>query len=462
MANKLSFEIIVRFLKEHGYLFESGKIYSGLASSYDYGPLGLDLKQKIKKMWWKNFVSHRKNIYGIESSVLTEKTILDASGHLEKFIDQVIKCLACQKEFKLELIMPEIIFENISVDNDSNIKEKIKEKKINCPNCQAVDNFDFYKYNLLFETWHGSKKEVARKVYLRPETAQGIFTNFLKIKNALKLTLPFGIAQIGKVFRNELTTKHANFRTCEFEQMEIEFFYLDQKEEEKWFSYWKNNTAKFINDVLQINEKNIRTHFHNNFELAHYSKKTIDFEYRFPFGWKEIWGLSNRGNYDLTAHQNKSKTDMTVINEKQEKIIPMVIEPSVGVERLMLAMVCEHLQINNDKFTFSLPFVFCYYQIAILPLVENLAKPSKKIVQLLENDYKIRFDSKKSIGRRYLFHDAIGTFFCITFDFQSLNDNKVTVRNRDTKIQTRVAIEDLKKYLNNEITINSRTDWKKT
>ncbi len=432
--NTLTWKNILQFLKEYGFLIQSDEIYGGLFSVYNSGPASVELKNQIKKEWWNFFVKQKSFIYGFESSILTHAQTLKASGHVDRFIDSFYLCKNCGYH-----------------QNTEDLIKKIDQKRI-CFKCKKINNFKHFEYNLLFETQQGVEEGKKNKIYLRPETAQGIFTNFNKIKQIWKINLPFGLGQIGKAFRNELTTKYANFKSCEFEMLEIEFFFANKKDSLKWFNYWKKEIWTFLQTNLKIKKQNIKEQEASSADLAHYAQKTVDFEYKFPFGWKEIWGLCDRGDYDLTKHQSLSKTNLSVLHgKKQEKIIPYVIEPSAGVERLMLAMIVENLKYKEDKFTLQLPFAFCYYQIAILPLTEKLKPIAEKITKILEKNYSLKLDAKKSIGKRYLFHDAIGTFFCITVDFETNKDQKVTIRNRDTKKQKRVTIKDLNQHIQNEL-----------
>ena len=431
---KLTWKEIIRFLKEYGFIIENANLYGGLKSNYDYGPLGTRIKNNIKKLWKKEFIDQEKNVYQSESSVFTLPSVLKASGHLAAFKESVAICLKCQTEFKTQ----------------ENKQETTLEKKINNPEyCQCWKNAELKQKqrSLLFQTQQGSWEGNGQNIFLRPEIAQSSFINLKKIMYALKLQLPLGIGQIGKVFRNELTTQYGNFRTCEFEQMEVQFFYAEKKENAKWFNYWSDKIENFLLKTLKLNPEMVRKREHQINELAHYAKQTTDFEYHFPFGWKEIWGLSDRNQYDLTNHQKFSNNDLSVMNSKQEKIIPFVVEPSVGVERLMLSLIVDKVRKKNNKITLKIPHQFCYYQVAVLPLTEKLLEPSKKVFDLIADFFTVRLDYKNSIGKRYHFHDAIGTYLCLTFDFKSLKDNSITIRFRDTGKQERININQVKAHL---------------
>ena len=446
LINKLEWNEILKFLKDYGFIIESAKLYGGLKSAYDYGPLGTKIKDEIKQLWKEQFVDQEKLVHFIEGTILTQPKVLEASGHLQKFEDLKLTCPYCQRVEFFQKIYPEIDIKKINSAN--------KKWKAFCQTCQSDVDWKQSKQSLLFKTKQGTTAETDKtldkqNIFLRPETAQTSFLNFIKVVQSLKLTLPFGLAQIGKVFRNEITTEYANFRTCEFEQMEVEFFFAEKNQKDHWFNYWKEKTLTFLKDKLKINPQHLRTRVHLEEELAHYATKTIDFEYQFPFGWKEIWGLTDRDQYDLKAHQKSNQEELTILNKKQEKILPFVVEPSAGVERLMLTLLVDKLTKVNNKWVMKLPKQFCYYQIAILPLTEKLTADANKLYQqLAKTNWRIRFDSKGSIGKRYVFHDAIGTYFCLTFDFQSLTDQKVTVRFRDTQKQDRIAINQLTDYFN--------------
>lgn len=483
---RLSWEEIVKFLKDYGFIIESAKMYGGLKSAYDYGPLGNKIKDTIKQLWKREFVDQEQNVHLIESTILTKPKVLEASGHFDAFDDWLLTCTHCQRLECFNKQKPSV--------KESEVHQFIDKWETICRGCQKTTRWKWTKRSLIFQTKQGTIENLTKKqkfvnqlidelrsktediakgkvllakietelnaieesisgirdedVFLRPETAQGSFVNFSKIVKTLKLSLPFGLVQIGKVFRNEITTEHANFRTCEFEQMEVEFFFLEESEKNKWFKYWETKTLTFLEKTLQIKSTSLRTREHTNTELAHYAIKTLDFEYKFPFGWHEIWGLSDRGQYDLRSHQSASKEDLTVINSQQAKVLPFVVEPSAGVERLMLSLIVDNLEKIDNKLTLKLPKQFCYYQVAVLPLTEKLTIPARKIYQTIaKNHFRVRFDDKRSVGKRYLFHDAIGTYLCVTVDFQSLEDQQVTVRFRDTKQQTRVPITELITYL---------------
>ena len=444
---------IVKYLKTYGFFLQNGAIYSGLANNYDLGPLGSELKTQIIAVWKKQFVQQHENIHLIDGNILTKQEVLQASGHIQRFVDYVVVCRNCHGQNKLEHLWPKLVV------NDQNFaamqKKVIELTSQNCQHCQKPIQPDIKRFNLLFQTGLGVAEQQKQTVYLRPETAQNIFVNLPALVRTMQLSLPFGIAQIGKVFRNEITTQNLIFRVCEFNQMEIEFFYDPTTDQTQWFSFWQNQIQNFLKNALQLNFQKIRIREHQTTELAHYSKRTIDFEYHFPFGWKELWGLADRGDYDLQVHQKASRKKMTIRNSQQQLCLPFVIEPSVGIERLMLALICDKLVIENahdqkPRYLLKMPWTFCYYQIAVLPLTEKLTAAAYAVYQKFKTSYRMKFDAKKSIGRRYLYHDAIGTYYCLTYDFASATTETVTIRERDSKKQRRIAISDLAQFFANE------------
>ena len=420
--------------KRRGFVFPSSEIYGGMANTWDYGPLGVELKNNIKQMWWKKFVQDREDIVGIDSALIMSPKVWEASGHLGAgFADELIECKNCHHRFR---------------------KDELLEKKneLVCSNCGNKDFTESTKFNLMFKTFIGPKGEEEKNVaYLRPETAQGIFVNFKNILDTTRKTIPFGIAQVGKAFRNEITPGNFIFRTREFEQMEIEYF-IEEKDWEKQFKTWLNHIHDWLN-LLGIDGKKITDNEIKGKELAHYSKRTIDIEYAFPFGNKELYGLAYRTDFDLRNH-NLSYTDPT----SGESFIPHVIEPSLGVDRSVLAVLCEHYHEEeapksgggtDKRVVMRFPFWLSPIKVAILPLSKkaDLSKLAKQVFDDLKNDFVCEYDETQSIGKRYRRQDEIGTPFCVTLDFDSLKDKKATIRHRDTMKQERIDIKDLKKIL---------------
>ena len=435
----------INFLIEKGFIYPSSSIYGGLSNSWDYGPLGSELKQNIKNKWWNYFVYQSLDIVGLDSSIILNKKVWESSGHLDNFLDPLVDCKECKNRFKVDDLIDnyEEILNNKKIINLNTIAE--------CPKCNSKNFTEIRDFNLMFKTHQGVTDNSVNEVYLRPETAQGIFINFKNIYRSSCPNLPFGVAQIGKSFRNEITPSNFIFRTREFEQMEIEYFY-DPQEYQNYFDDFLNKSINFLKELgITSNFKIVE---HSKDKLAHYSKKTVDIEYKFPFGWKELWGIAHRGNFDLEVHNKNSDVDLKVLSNNQ-KIIPEVIEPSVGVERLIYALLLEHYNIKKDEHGreweyLTLPYEIAPIKIAILPLVKKLSNECINIFKTLSPYYRCVIENKNSIGKRYKKQDAIGTPYCITFDYDSLEDNMVTIRDRDSKKQTRVDIKELKKYFNNK------------
>lgn len=449
-------EEIVAHLKSTGFVFQGSEIYGGLANSWDYGPLGVEVKNKIKNSWWKYFIKKNPLNIGLDSSIILNSKVWKASGHIDGFNDPLIDCKKCHSRFRADKLIedfdPKINLEKLSNDD---LEEIIKKKKIKCPSCGAHDFTSLRQFTLMFKTNQGVVEDENSTVYLRPETAQGIFINFKNAQRSLRKKLPFGIGQIGKSFRNEITPGNFIFRTREFEQMELEFFY-QTNDQENWFEYWLEQVKKYLNDVIHLDPKNYRIHDIPKDDLAHYSKRTIDLEFKFPFGWGELWGIAHRGNFDLTAHQNASGQDLSYLDpEHNQKVLAEVIEPSVGVERLMLALFCqafteEKIDKDSTRVVLKLPYNLAPYQIAVMPLQKQQIKQAKKVFAELLEDFDVTFDETGNVGKRYRRQDAIGTPFVITYDFDSDKDHQVTIRNRDTMKQKRVLITDLKEYFKNQ------------
>lgn len=436
-------ETIINLSKNRGFVFPSQEIYGGLRGVYDYGPLGVLLKNKIKRLWLKDVVFKRDNIFLIESSILGLRKTYEASGHIERFYDLLVECKSCHQRFRFDHLL-EGEYGEIEYQNG----------KALCPLCKG-ELTESRTFNLMFKTYIGPVEELANEAYLRPETAQGMFYNFKNVLNSMRTKLPFGIAQIGKAFRNEITPKNFLFRIREFEQMELEFFVYPE-EANKWFEYWVEERFNWYLK-LGFKKENLKKYVYPKEELAHYSVNTIDILYNYPFGFEELEGIANRTNYDLKQHMEFSKEDLTYFDEKsKEKIIPYVIEPSVGVDRLFLAILCEFYdedEIEGEKRRiFRFPPFLAPIDLAVFPLLtnrDNLIQKAKEVYQFLKNetDFMIIYDETGSIGRRYRRQDEIGTPFCLTIDFQTLEDNTLTVRDRDTTKQERIKIEEIKEYL---------------
>ena len=469
-------EKIVALCKGRGFIFAGSEIYGGLANTWDYGPLGVELKNNIKKAWWKKFVQENPYNVGLDAAILMNPQVWVASGHVGGFSDPLMDCKECHERFRADKVIEDWCQENSfdlghSVDamSQTQMKEFIDQHNIVCPTCGKFNWTDIRQFNLMFKTFQGVTEEAKNTVYLRPETAQGIFTNFVNVQRSTRRKLPFGVCQIGKSFRNEITPGNFIFRTREFEQMELEFFCQPGTELE-WFAYWKNFCHQWLLD-LGIREENLRLRDHDPEELSHYSNATTDFEFAFPFtDWGELWGVASRTSFDLTAHQNTSGKDLTYFDqEKNEHYIPYVIEPSLGVERMLLAFLCnaydeevvgQDKKGNDDVRTvLHLHPALAPYKAAILPLSkkEVLSGPAQELYQQLSKDFMVDYDDTGSIGKRYRRQDEIGTPFCITLDFQTVGDDStpadhcVTVRNRDTMEQVRIPISDLKGWLEEKL-----------
>lgn len=448
-----SMEKIVTFLKEKGFVFQGSEIYGGLANSWDYGPLGVELENNIKQLWWKYFVKDSDLNVGLDAGILMNPETWVASGHVGGFSDPLIDCKSCHSRFRADKLIEDFTHGEITGDGMKNdeLTKYIYEHKIVCPVCGALDFTDIRQFNLMFKTNQGVIEDAKNTIYLRPETAQGIFVNFKNVQRSMRLKVPFGIGQIGKSFRNEITPGNFIFRTREFEQMELEFFCKPGTDME-WFEYWKNYCYEFLK-IMGLKEELIRTRDHEKEELAHYSTATTDFEFKFPFGWGELWGVADRTNYDLRVHQEHSKVSMEYLDpETNEKYLPYVIEPSVGVGRLFLASIVsaydvEQLEDGETREVLRLSKDLAPFKVAVLPLVNKLNEKANEIYHDLRKTFAADFDTSGKIGKRYRRQDAIGTPYCVTVDFDTLEKGIVTVRDRDTMLQDSVKLEDLKEYL---------------
>ncbi len=455
---KITMEKLVNVCKQYGFIFQGSEIYGGLANTWDYGPLGVELKNNIKKAWWKKFVEEQINNYGLDSAILMNPNVWVASGHVASFSDPLIDCKDCKTRHRADKLIEEFTEGKETGDGWSNEKlEKfIEENNIVCPKCGKHNFTKIRQFNLLFETSMGVTEDAKNKIYLRGETAQGIFVNFLNVQRSMRAKIPFGIGQIGKAFRNEITPGNFIFRQREFEQMELEFFCAPSTDS-KWFAYWRHYCMDFLL-TLGLNKDNLRFRDHKKEELSFYSKATTDIEYNYPQGWGELWGIANRTDYDLSTHIKHSKTELTYLDpETNEKYVPYVIEPSVGVDRLLLAILAdsyeeETLEDGSVREVMHFHPAIAPYKVAVLPLIKKRHKEkSLEIYQMLAQEFMITYDETGNIGKRYRREDVAGTPYCITIDDDTLNNNTVTVRNRDTMAQEIVKIEDLISYLHDKI-----------
>ncbi len=451
-------EKIVALCKNRGFVYAGSEIYGGLANAWDYGPLGVEYKNNVKKAWWKKFVQECKYNVGLDAAILMNPKTWVASGHVVNFNDPLIDCKACKMRHRADKLIDDWNAEQgieMVVDALSNedMTAYIREKGIVCPGCGKCDFTDIRKFNMMFKTFQGVTEDSSTELYLRPETAQGIFVNFKNVQRTARKKMPFGICQIGKSFRNEITPGNFTFRTREFEQMELEFF-CKPGEDLEWFTFWKEYCHQFLLS-LGLTDENLRLRDHEQAELSHYSNATTDFEYLFPFGWGELWGIADRTDFDLKAHQNESGESMEYFDpESGEKYIPYVIEPSLGADRVALAFLIDaydeevvDAEKNDTRVVLHLHPALAPIKAAVLPLSKKLTEKAEEVYTQLAKEYRIEFDETGSIGKRYRRQDEIGTPFCITYDFDSEEDGCVTVRERDSMQQERIAIADLNAYL---------------
>ena len=454
--SKKSMDTIVALAKGRGFVYPGSELYGGLANSWDYGPLGVELKNNIKRAWLKKFVQECPYNVGLDSAILMNPETWVASGHLGGFSDPLMDCKSCKTRHRADKLIEDYVAENGLSDNpaamsDEEMMQYIKDKGIACPNCGSHDFTDIRKFNLMFKTFQGVTEDSTSTLYLRPETAQGIFVNFKNIARTTRKKIPFGVAQIGKSFRNEITPGNFIFRIREFEQMELEFFCKPGTDLE-WFEYWRSYCRKWLLD-LGINEEHLRLRDHDKDELCFYSKATTDFEFLFPFGWGELWGVADRTDYDLTQHSEHSGQPMDYFDpETNEKYIPYVIEPSLGADRVLLAFLCDAYDEETDekgdvRTVMHFHPALAPFKAAVLPLSKKLSEKATEIYSELSKDFMIDFDDAGSIGKRYRRQDEIGTPVCITYDFDSVEDKCVTVRDRDTMEQKRIPIAELKAYI---------------
>lgn len=449
---------IVSLCKNRGFIFPGSEIYGGLANTWDYGPLGVELKNNVKKAWWRKFVQESVYNTGIDCAILMNPRTWKASGHISGFSDPLMDCKNCKTRHRADNLVEDYCKKHgcgikvESMDNEQ-LEKFIKDKQIVCPVCGKSDFTPIRKFNLMFKTFQGVTEDNASTVYLRPETAQGIFVNFKNVQRSTRMRIPFGIGQIGKSFRNEITPGNFIFRVREFEQMELEFFCKPGTDLE-WFSYWKNFCKEWLLSV-GLKEENIKMRDHSEEELCFYSKATTDFEYNFTFGWGELWGIADRTDYDLTQHEKESGESMEYIDPATgEKYVPYVIEPSLGVDRMVLALLTDAYDkevLDADKNDIRVvmhfhPFI-APYKAAVLPLQKNLSEKAQALYARLSKSFCVTYDVTGSIGKRYRRQDEIGTPCCITVDFQTLEDNTVTVRDRDSMEQIRIKADELETYI---------------
>ncbi len=457
-------EKIVNLCKNRGFIFAGSEIYGGLANTWDYGPLGVEFKNNLKKAWWKKFVQENRYNVGLDAAILMNPQTWVASGHVGGFSDPLMDCKECKERFRADKVIEDWCAENnfdlgkaVDAMSQAEMKEFVEEHNIVCPTCGKHNWTDIRQFNLMFKTFQGVTEDAKNVVYLRPETAQGIFVNFNNVARTTRKKLPFGVCQVGKSFRNEITPGNFTFRTREFEQMELEFFCKPGTELE-WFAYWKQFCKDWLLS-LGMKEENLRLRDHDPEELSHYSNATTDFEFVFPFGWGELWGVASRTNFDLNAHQTTSGQDMTYYDqEANEHYIPYVVEPSLGADRVALAFLVDaydeevvDAEKNDTRVVLRLHPALAPYKAAVLPLSKKLSDKAGEVYEMLAKYFNVDYDEAGSIGKRYRREDEIGTPFCITVDFETETDGCVTIRERDTMEQIRLRIADVVAYLNEKL-----------
>jgi len=459
MEFEKTMEKIVALAKNRGFVYPGSDIYGGLANAWDYGPLGVELKNNVKKAWWRKFVQESTHNVGVDCAILMNPQVWVASGHVGGFSDPLIDCKDCKARQRADQMVEDWNEENqvdVKVEGwtSEQLVSYIKEKGVKCPVCGSTNFTDIRKFNLMFKTFQGVTEDSKSEIFLRPETAQGIFVNFKNVQRTTRKKIPFGIGQIGKSFRNEITPGNFTFRTREFEQMELEFFCEPGKDLE-WFDYWKNFCFNWLLN-LGIAKDNLKMRDHDKEELSHYSNATTDIEFKFPFGWGELWGIADRTDFDLKQHMEHSKDDLSYFDPvTNEKYVPYCIEPSLGADRVTLAFLCDAYdeeEVTEGDVRVVLHFhpVIAPIKIAVLPLSKKLRDDSYKVYEDLAKKYMCQYDETGSIGKRYRRQDEIGTPYCITFDFDSVEDKSVTIRDRDTMEQVRIKIDELDKYFENK------------
>ena len=455
-----SMDTLVALCKNRGIIYPGSEIYGGLANTWDYGPLGNEIKNNVKNAWRKKFIQEQKNIVGLDAAILMNPETWVASGHVGGFSDPLIDCKECKTRHRADKLIEEWAHENgndMIADGmtDEELTNFISENKIPCPSCGKNNFTGIRKFNLMFKTFQGVTEDTTSEIYLRPETAQGIFVDFKNVLRTSRKKMPMGIAQIGKAFRNEITPGNFTFRTREFEQMELEFFCKPGTDLE-WHKYWKDYCENWLLS-LGMKKDNIRLRDHSPEELVFYSKATTDIEFKFPFGWGELWGIADRTDYDLTQHMNHSKQDLSYQDpETNEKYVPYVIEPSLGADRVVLAFLCnayeeQEIAEGDTRTVLHLHPALAPYKLAVLPLSKKLSDKANEVYDKLSKKFMCDYDEAGSIGKRYRREDEIGTPFCITVDFDTLEDESVTIRDRDTMEQVRVKIDEIEKWIEEKI-----------
>ncbi len=455
-----SMDTIVNLCKSRGYIYSGSEIYGGLANTWDYGPLGVELKNNVKALWRKKFIQENPHNVGLDAAILMNPTTWVASGHVGGFSDPLIDCKECKTRHRADKMIEEWAHEkgeDMIADGmtDEALVKFINDNQIPCPNCGGHNFTDIRKFNLMFRTFQGVTEDKTAEIYLRPETAQGIFVNFKNVMRTTRKKLPMGIAQIGKAFRNEITPGNFIFRTREFEQMELEFFCKPGTDLE-WQEYWKKYCKEWLLG-LGIKEENIRLRDHSKEELSHYSNATTDIEFNFPFGWGELWGIADRTDYDLSSHMKVSKEDFTYTDpETNEKYVPYCIEPSLGADRVTLAFLCnsydeEKIDENDTRVVLHLHPALAPFKVAVLPLSKKLSAKANEVYTMLSKRFMCDYDEAGSIGKRYRREDEIGTPYCVTIDFDTLEDDTVTIRDRDTMEQIRLKIDDIATWVEDKM-----------
>ena len=453
----VKFETIVNHAKNSGFVYQGSEIYGGLSNTWDFGPLGVELKNNIKAAWWKKFVQSSPYNVGIQTAILMNPKVWEATGHLAGFSDPLMDCKVCKTRHRADHLIEEFSKGSVNPEGWSNeeMMNYIKENHIGCPDCGAHDFTEIRQFNLMFKTFQGTLEDAKSTIYLRPETAQGMFVNFKNVQRTMRKKIPFGICQFGKSFRNEITPGNFIFRTREFEQMEMEFFCKPGTDLE-WYDYWKNYCMDFLQHY-GVKAENLRFRDHAKEELSFYSVATCDIEYKFPFGWGELWGIADRTDYDLKRHMEHAKTNFEYLDPAtNEKYVPYCIEPAVGVERVFLSMFCdaydeEVINDNDTRIVMHFHPAMAPYKACITPLSKKQSEKAMEVFEMLAGDFAVEFDDAGSIGKRYRRQDAIGTPFCITVDFDTENDGCVTVRDRDTMEQVRLPLNEVKDYIKERI-----------
>jgi glycyl-tRNA synthetase len=451
-----SLKQIVAVAKRRGFVFPGSDIYGGLSNTFDYGPFGIEILNNLKKLWWEYFVHRRDDVVGLDSSILLNPTVWEASGHVSNFSDPLMDCKQCKTRIRVDHFLEEKKGEGFcSGKTLTELQEVINQEKFPCPNCGSVGTFtEPRSFNLMFKTSHGASEDNSTDIYLRPETAQGIFINFKNILNSSRQKIPFGIAQIGKSFRNEIMARQFIFRTREFEQMEMEYFCAPGTQSE-WFSFWVDYCMNWLTNVIGLKPSNLRIREHAKEELSFYSDRTADIEYKFPFGWGELWGIASRTDYDLKQHEKFSNVDLKYHDQTTNtKYLPYVVEPALGLNRLFLAVLSDayeeqKLEKEEIRTVLHLHPKVAPFKVAIFPLMkkDGLDTKAKEIYTQLRETWYVDYDDAAAIGKRYRRHDEIGTPYCITVDYDTLKDNTITIRERDSMLQERISIDSVPEFL---------------